>query len=144
MDTFINALLKFGGYGFVAFVAFFILRGCLKWHQWFTRFRESFKNTLHEVHRAAIRGDWSLAFSLIYGKYDSHLLIMQIFSEDQQQLIINEIYKIQQACQEKNVTDIGNIVCNLAAGFEVFCYQPFRQMYRCPVEFLKTIFGISK
>lgn len=144
MDISVSTLLGFGTYGILAGIIVVIIRGYLRWHQRFVQFREAFKETLREVNRAAHQENWSHAVLLLHRKYDSHLAIMQLFTDEQKQLIINEIYRIQSACANKDKEKVTHLTCSLSAGFDVFCYQPFRQMFLCPTEFLKTLFMVKR
>ena len=147
MDIVLIALKNLGAWTVPISIAIIFVCRLLVWHQRFVAFTEDFEGTLRKVNMATWCNDWKKVVTLLNGRYESYMPKMQIFDEEQRDFIRHEICEILRDCISKDEVKIRNDIIMLIAEYNYYCNRPFRQILRCPVEFIKTLFfvrGIDK
>ncbi len=144
MALVVNALQNLGAWSVLAIFIIAVIRGCLVWHHRFVLFDQNLHTLLHRVNMAALQGNWKDAAWLLNEQLDLHSSSMQIFNEEQRHFIIRQKICVLEALNSKDKTKIENALVNFTAGFTIFCNKPFRQIYQCPIEFLKTMFCVVR
>lgn len=143
MDIVLIALKKLGAWTLpVSIIIIFVWR-LLVWHQRFVAFTEDFEGTLRKVNMATLCNEWEKVVILLNGRYESYMSKMQIFDEEQRDFIRHEICEILRDCISKDKIKIRKDIIMLRTGYNYYCNRPFRQILRCPVEFIKTLFFVN-
>lgn len=144
MALVISALQNLGAWSVLTIFIIAVIRGCLAWHHRFVLFDQNLHALLHRVNMAALQENWSEAVCLLNEQVELHSSSMQIFNEEQRNFIMHQKLHVLEALYTKDKTKIENALVDFATGFTIFCNKPFRQIYQCPIEFLKIMFCVVK